>query len=663
MYYKLAFRNVKRSIRDYLVYFLTLVFAVSVFYAFNSMKAQSIMLSLNDEQKSVFAGVSKIIGIFSVFMSLILAFLIIYANNYLIKRRKKELGIYLTLGMEKNKVSKILFFETLLIGIISLIIGTGIGVIVSQCMSIFTGKLFKADLTKFKFVFSSSACIKTIIVFTLFYLVVLMFNSMSLKKIKVINLFRAAKNNENVKVKNLKVSVFIFIVSVIIIGTAYYLALKTGISELTNVKILIAVILGILGTFLLFMSLSGFVLKVVKSNKKIYLRELNMFLLRQINSKINTTFVSMSFICIMLFVSICTLSSGLTISDNMNKDLVDLTPHNLTVYAYSDINLDEVLKDNNFDFDKYLDEYHFYKEYTTDEIQYKKFFSDAYDKSLNNYYPYSTNQAIPIIKLSDYNKELENLNMDKVTLKENEYVICSDINDIKDLIKKAISNNKQFDINGNVLVPKENNVTNVTFQNATMKNNMVTIVVNDDLVNGLKVRNSYFNAETKNTKNFSSLNTALHEAVTKSGHKDIYSVTEKDIVAASQGTGAMIAYIGIYIGIIFVISSAAVLAIQQLSETSDNVVRYNLLRKIGVDNNIINKALFRQIAIYFILPLFVAIIHSIAGLKISSDVVSVLGGGSSIFMLISISGIFIVVVYGGYFIATYLNAKRTVNNN
>lgn len=621
------------------------------------------MLSLNDEQKSVFAGVSKIIGIFSVFMSLILAFLIIYANNYLIKRRKKELGIYLTLGMEKNKVSKILFFETLLIGIISLIIGTGIGVIVSQCMSIFTGKLFKADLTKFKFVFSSSACIKTIIVFALFYLVVLMFNSMSLKKIKVINLFRAAKNNENVKVKNLKVSVFIFIVSVIIIGTAYYLALKTGISELTNVKMLIAVILGILGTFLLFMSLSGFVLEVVKSNKKIYLRELNMFLLRQINSKINTTFVSMSFICIMLFVSICTLSSGLTISDNMNKDLVDLTPHNLTVYAYSDINLDEVLKDNNFDFDKYLDEYHFYKEYTTDEIQYKKFFSDAYDKSLNNYYPYSTNQAIPIIKLSDYNKELENLNMDKVTLKENEYVICSDINDIKDLIKKAISNNKQFDINGNVLVPKENNVTNVTFQNATMKNNMVTIVVNDDLVNGLKVRNSYFNAETKNTKNFSSLNTALHEAVTKSGHKDIYSITEKDIVAASQGTGAMIAYIGIYIGIIFVISSAAVLAIQQLSETSDNVVRYNLLRKIGVDNNIINKALFRQIAIYFILPLFVAIIHSIAGLKISSDVVSVLGGGSSIFMLISISGIFIVVVYGGYFIATYLNAKRTVNNN
>lgn len=663
MYYKLAFRNIKRSIKDYLVYFLTLVFAVCIFYAFNSIKAQSVLLDLSKEQKSVFDAVNKVMGVFSVFISLILAFLIIYANNYLIKRRKKELGIYLTLGMEKKKVSRILFLETLLIGIISLVIGTCIGVVLSQCMSIFTGKLFKADLTKFKFIFSSGACIKTIFIFLFIYIVVLLFNSITLRKVKVINLLNAAKNNEDTKVKNLKISVVIFLISAVLIGTGYYIVLKAGMAEINNAKLLLSIALGIVGTFLLFMSLSGFVLEVVKSKKKVYLKELNMFLLRQINSKINTTFVSMSFICLMLFVAICTLSSGILISSNINKNLVDLTPHNLTVYSYKDINIDEVLKSNNFDFNKYLKNYHFYKEYTTENIKYKDFYSDVKAECLSSYFVYATNQVTPIIKLSDYNKELEHLHKDKVSLKENEYLVYTDTTDHKDLIEEVLSKNKKININGKSLLPKDNSVADVTFQDQTIKSNLVTIVVNDDLVNGLGVRNSYFNAEANNTKDYTELNAALHKAVESSGNDNIFSVTERDIVASSQGIGAMVAYIGIYLGIIFVITSAAVLAIQQLSETSDNIVRYNLLRKIGVDNKIINKSLFKQIAIYFMLPLVIAIIHSVVGLKISSDIVSTLGGGSSLGNLILISSIFIFIVYGGYFIATYFNAKRTVNNN
>lgn len=656
MYFKLAFRNIKRSIKDYSVYFITLIFAVCIFYAFNSVKAQSILLDLSDEQKQIFDAVSNVLSIFSMFISCVLGFLIIYANNYLIKRRKKELGTYLILGMEKKTVSRMLFVETLLIGFISLIIGTGLGIIISQCMSIITGKLFKADLSSFKFIFSYTACIKTIISFTVIYLIVLLFNSKVLKKVKVINLLNAAKKNE--EVKKFKLSVILFFVSVGLIGGGYYLILRNGIAEMTK-NIGIAVLFGAVGTFFLFMSLSGFLLKVIQSCKSVYLNELNMFLLRQINSKINTTFVSMSFICLMLFVSICTLSGGISIANGMNKDLKDLTPHNITVYSYSDTDIYKMLSEKKFDFDKYFDKYHFYKEYYSDEFRYNNLLNKESIKKLSNYYMINTNQPITIIKLSDYNKELSMVNKEKVTLKDNEFIMYSDVKDMFDILNDIIDSNTKININGTDLIPKQEKLNEITFVDATMKNNMVTIVVNDDIVDGLAVRNSYLNAQTKEKNNYKELNTELNN-ILETSNSEIYFVTDKQVEASSQGIGAMIAYIAIYVGIIFIISSAAVLAIQQLSETSDNIFRYSILKKIGVDQEVINKSIFKQIAIYFFMPLIVALIHSIVGLKISKDIVNAFGSGKSLIELVAISGIFIVFIYGGYFIATYLNAKNTI---
>ncbi|NLK22696.1 MAG: FtsX-like permease family protein [Clostridiales bacterium] len=659
MYFKLAFRNIKRSIKDYSVYFLTLVIAVCIFYAFNSIKAQSVLLDLSDEQRNIFDAVSNVLTIFSVFISFVLGFLIIYANNYLIKRRKKELGIYLILGMEKDKVSKILFIETFLVGIISLFIGTLLGIFISQFMSVITGKLFQADLSSFKFVFSYSSFIKTIISFSIIYIIVLLFNSKVLKKVKVINLLNAAKKNENIKVKNLTLSVILFLISVGFIGFGYYLVLKDGIAEI-NKNLGIAIPFGAIGTFLLFMSLSGFLLKLLKSCKKVYFKELNMFLLRQINSKINTTFVSMSFICLMLFVSICTLSGGISITNGINKNLKDLTPHNMTAYSYSDVDIPKLLQDNNFDFSKYFNEYHFYQEYIDNEFKYSSFLSSDNINKLYNYYMVNTDQMIPVIKLSDYNKELSMLNKKQVDLQDNEYLVYTDIKDMFPVLDETINKKTKIKIHGNNLTPKEVSHNEVTFVNATMKNNMVTVVVNDKVVEGLGVRNSYFNAEAINTDNYDELNNNIKSILEK--NKDIHSVTDKQVKASSQGIGAMIAYIGIYLGIIFIISSAAILAIQQLSETSDNICRYSLLSKIGVDESEINKSLFKQTGIYFLMPLIVAIIHSVVGIKISKDIVTAFGSDSSILNLILISTIFIVVIYGGYFMATYLNAKNTIKN-
>ncbi|MTK11256.1 MAG: FtsX-like permease family protein, partial [Clostridiaceae bacterium] len=177
MYTKLAKRNMERSLKDYTIYFLTLVFGVCIFYTFNSIGSQKIMMKLNEYEAHSFQRIDEVMSIVSIFISCIFGFLIIYANSYLIKRRKKEFGIYLTLGMENREISNILLIETILIGVFSLGIGLFLGVFLSQGMSIFTARLFHVELESFKFTFSSGAFIKTIVYFAVMYIVVFLFNT------------------------------------------------------------------------------------------------------------------------------------------------------------------------------------------------------------------------------------------------------------------------------------------------------------------------------------------------------------------------------------------------------------------------------------------------------------------------------------------------------
>ena len=151
---KLSIKNIKKSMKDYAIYFFTLILGVAIFYVFNALGSQTVMLDVSSSTEELIELMMTMLSGVSVFVSFILGFLIIYASRFLIKRRNKEFGIYLTLGMSKRKISMILFFETLFIGIISLVVGLGIGIILSQLMSLVVANMFEANLTKFAFVFT-----------------------------------------------------------------------------------------------------------------------------------------------------------------------------------------------------------------------------------------------------------------------------------------------------------------------------------------------------------------------------------------------------------------------------------------------------------------------------------------------------------------------------
>ena len=399
MYFKLATRNLKKSLKDYTIYFLTLVFGVCIFYTFNSIESQKVMMDLTDMQAAAFQLIDVVMGVASVFISFVLGFLIVYANNFLIRRRKKEFGIYMTLGMENKQLSRLIFIETMLIGVVSLVVGVALGVLLSQGLSIFTAKLFKVNLVNFTFVFSKIAFIKTLVCFGLIYLVVLIFNSFTIRKVKLIDLLTSAKKNESLKVKNIWISVITFVISIVMIGSAYFIVLKNGVAIASPTAIGIPVLLGSIGTLLFFFSLSGFLLKIMQNNKKFYLKDLNMFVLRQINSKINTTFISMTFICLMLFIAICTFSSGFGISRGLNKDVQDLTQFDSSIWNLNGDNIEDLLGKNN------LDDISNYAEYTNynSEVPYSKFLSKNGIEKGSSYYPVFADSNINTITLSDFN--------------------------------------------------------------------------------------------------------------------------------------------------------------------------------------------------------------------------------------------------------------------
>lgn len=662
MFFNLSIRNVKRSFRDYAIYFLTLTFAVAIFYTFNSVEAQKVMIGINSSQQEILKAISETMGIFSIFIAVILGFLVIYANNFLIKRRKKELGIYSTLGMGKNKISQILVLETMIIGIFALVVGVAIGIFASQGLSLLTAKLFKADLTSFTFIFSSDSLIKTIVCFGIIFVCVILFNSYSISKYKLIDLIYGSRKNEELKLQNKKISLILFMLSVIILGSAYTMITINGILHI-NPIFYGAIILGVIGTLLFFMSLSGFILTIIKSKDNFYLKNLNLFIVRQISSKVNTNFISMTIISLMLFVTICVLSSGLGINMALTKNLDYKYPYDAIIYGYEYEDSIKKLKENGINIDNCSDSYVDYKIYES-KIPIDSIIKNTEGLSSKEISYMVFNDNMEIIKLSDYNKLLELQDKEKIYLKDNEYIIFAREERVANAYKQFLESKNTIKIDDKEYNSKYKYAIKLNIHNTETAD--YQIVVPDDAVKNLKITES--NVVMKLNDNKDELKIVdkklqkLYEETQETKEEIyLYLAIKEESIASDIGTSTMIAYLGIYIGIVFLITSGAILALQQLSEATDNIERYGLLRKIGVDKSMINKSLFAQIGIYFLLPLGIAIVHSIVGLNVSNEVVSKFGTANMVSNII-LASVFICVVYGAYFLATFISAKNIIKS-
>ena len=334
MYLKLALRNIRRSVRDYAIYFITLLFGVAVFYAFNSIGSQQILFDMEASADArMFDATAQMLGMFSVVVACVLGFLILYANQFLIRRRKREFGTYLVLGMTPGHVSRIVLYETVLVGLLSLIVGLICGVLLSQGLSFVTASLFGATMSNYQFVFSPDAFCVTLACFAAIYVVVALFNTVSVSRCKLIDLIRAGEKNERAGVRNPWVCLVAFVVSIAILAYAYQQLIANGLVMLDAPEFLRATIGMLVGTLLFFWSLAGFAIAVLTRLRGVYLRKLNLFTVRQIASKVNTAFLSLWAVCVLLFFSITVFSSGMGLVEVFVGGVEKANPYSASLSA------------------------------------------------------------------------------------------------------------------------------------------------------------------------------------------------------------------------------------------------------------------------------------------------------------------------------------------
>ncbi|MEE0987841.1 MAG: FtsX-like permease family protein [Kandleria vitulina] len=668
---KLAFRNIKKSVKDYGIYFFTVTLGIAIFYVFNAIESQSAMMILSSSQKETVKLLIQIISGVSLFVSFVLGALIIYANQLLIKRRKKEFGIYQILGMGKGYVSRLLFCETLLVGLVSLGAGLLLGAGLSQLLGIALANVFEMNLTKFTFVFSISAMWKSIFYFGVMYVLVMIFNMIMISRMRIIEMLNK-RENTTIPVKNPIIAVIIFILGVGILARAYYYVVDYG--QLTKLldknmeMILIPIGLGIVSTFMIFYSLTTIAV-IIFSRTKSYYKKLNAFTFKQISSQIGTMVVSISTICIMLFLTICILSTALTIRDSLNSNFVKRNPVDISYSITPKTPTNDIdktlsfIKGKNYDYTKEFSSYEVTKRYllTKQDFNLKTFVGKHYPKfksMIDTSAKYDAKWFACTI--SEYNK-LSKLYQDKqYQLKDDQYMIIHTSTMQNALFEAGLKEKSVLNINGHRLTPKYDKTKEGKFMGSI--NQIIYVIVPDKVLENRKAFeiNLSGNYKDDNKKRAEKLFIAAY-----SKRKDTTSYSDLTTKIQSKNdavsTIVIVTFIGLYLGIIFLIASAAILALKSLSHTLDSQERYQVLKKIGTDPKDISHSLFIQNLFLFLTPLLLAIIHSVAGIKFTTLIF-----GGDIFSNESlIHGTFIMVLiytffYGGYFFITHMMNKNII---
>lgn len=669
---KIALRNTNKSVKDYAIYFFTLALGVCIFYMFNSIYAQQAMIGLTSRQSDSIMALTELLSYVSGFVAVVFGFLIVYANSFFIKRRKKEMGIYMTLGMEKSKISAILLIETSLMAVLALIVGLVCGVILSHFMSIFTARMFEANMEKFSFVFSSSAAIKSTLYFGIIFFIVIVFNMLAISRFKLIDLIYGGRKNEKLKIRNTKILTLIFILSMGILGAAYYLIVTNGMLTPDN-TVTYAIILGCVGTVLFFFSLSGLLTTLIKGNKKIYYKNLNMFVVKQLGSKINTNFISISIVSIVLLFTIGIFATGYGLKDSLSKNLESAAVVDFSFY--SDYVEGEDTKENFIGLKEYLDKQDGVKEYQTISVYSTEMYMNYFEQYFKNSKDVELSKVpVTCVSLSDYNTSMKMQGKKTASLNEDEYLMLSSVDMMEEYAKDILDGNAPMTIYGKTLYPAGK-------ETGSIANNYQTLLfIIPDNVTKLYHTSNASNAEDDHQVYIQYLNVNCTNEETAMAINDYFAnLTDKTRPSERQeqmgfilydskislheesiNSSALFSFLSLYLGVVFMITCAAILAIQQLTSAEDNKDRYSLLNKLGADKKMIHKALFIQIMCYFLFPLLLACVHSYFGLTASLEAIK-LYASINITSIVCLTAGFVLVLYGAYFIITYVSCKNIID--
>ena len=677
MYARIALGNVRRSIKDFGIYFLTLVLGVAVYYAFNSVTQQSAVLRLSTDMRTLVRELGMVIGGVSVFVAVLLAFLVLFGNRFLIRRRKREFAIYLTLGMDRRHVSGIVAMESLAVGAGALVVGLAVGVLLSQALLYATARLFNTHVTGFGLMFSGQACVYTVMSFAIIFLVVGALNVLEVSRFRLIDLMNADRKGEKSLVRNLPLSVALFVVSLALIGVAYHELRVNGMYAI-DWRFNLATALVSVGTFLLFFSVSGFLLRLGQSARGFYLRGLNMFALRQLSSRVNSAWVSISIVCAALFLAITSTCGGFAIVSSINQSVSAITHYDVSIAMYSTAqtshasDADDVsgsgkealLKASIPDWDSLVADsarIDLYQDPSM-RLNLKALRGDtgvALPDSFAKYTNGLDKVPIYVVSLSQYNAILALRGDKPATLKANEALVTTDMNNMVSFWQRVALKREGFDFLGTAMRLRARSTT-MEYQNS-VNTSVGTIVVPDTALESKRAQleplSSLLNVKAADSR----AEARLYKEVVKAHQPGLLFAAGSKSTAKEEVVGltAIVGYLALYIGFVLFVSCAAILAIQQLSDVAESAPRYRVLFDLGAERSMVNHAILAQIATYFLFPLVVALAHSYVALGVLGGVIKSLGVLDFLRPL-GVTMAIVLVLYGGYFLLTYGMARGVI---
>lgn len=720
---KLAWGNVRRAGRDYLVYLLTLTLGVTVFYAFNTISMQVDIAGIDEEGLAQVMG--SMLGYLTYFLAGVMAFLMVYANNFIMKRRKKEFGLYQVLGMGRGRVATIMALETVIVSVVAFVAGIVLGVGLSQLMTFFTASLFKTQIANFHFFFSVHAFNLTLACMLVMFVLTLLLNLRAVRRTKLIELMGAERRNESIKTRNPWIAIAIFAVGVVLVGVAYYRLLRDGfpltatdskLQEAMN-QFGITTAMVTVGTFALFWGLSGMLIKLLQSLHGVYWRGLNMFIVRQLAAKVNTVCFSMGVIAMLLFLAITSVTCGMSIANVMNENLERYTPADMSqtyVYYKPDtlgyykeyVNPSEadrmVLADTTVDLypawhgkDKSAD--------NNDETGKKVNIADVAGEhvQIDSYLSYPFGGSSPSVSAgemcktmgeklpkafggskpdamglfvtpaSQYNKLRQMMGEEPVSIGRDQYLLTCDMGgELVDLYTKYMAGGHALTLGGHTLKPAtdKSDEDTAAIANSAMGSNPGTVVVADELLSQLNLQPcsssllvNYKQGMDTTEADESIEYTVLDNLLVDGKEPGSWGIfiTRSEMYTQAAQMNGLISYLAIYIGFVLVVACAAILSIQQLSNVADGSRSYRVLAQIGCDDRQIRHSVMAQQAVFFLFPLAVGLAHSFVALKVIIELVSIFGN-MSIGGTVGLTCAIFLAAYGGYFLVTYLMSTGMV---
>lgn len=720
---KLAWGNVRRAGRDYLVYLLTLTLGVTVFYAFNTISMQVDIAGIDEEGLAQVMG--SILGDLTYFLAGVMAFLMVYANNFIMKRRKKEFGLYQVLGMGRGRVATIMALETVIVSVVAFVAGIVLGVGLSQLMTFFTASLFKTQIANFHFFFSMHAFNLTLACMLVMFVLTLLLNLRAVRRTKLIELMGVERRNESIKTRNPWIAIAIFAVGAVLVGVAYYRLLRDGfpltatdskLQEAMN-QFGITTAMVTVGTFALFWGLSGMLIKLLQSLRGVYWRGLNMFTVRQLAAKVNTVCFSMGVIAMLLFLAITSVTCGMSIAKVMNENLerynpVDVsqtyvyyTPDTLDYYkgyanpsevdrmVLADTTVDLYpawhgkgkSADNNDETGKKVD----ISDVAGEHVQIDSYLSYPFGGSNPSVTPSEMckimGEKLPkafggsnadtmglfVTPASQYNKLRQMMGEEPVHIGHDQYLLTCDMGgELVDLYTKYMAGGHALTLGGHTLKPAtdKSDEDTAAIANSAMGSNPGTVVVADELLSQLNLQ-PYSSSLLVNYKqgmdtteaDESIKNTVLDNLLVDGKEPGSWGIfiTRSEMYTQAAQMNGLISYLAIYIGFVLVVACAAILSIQQLSNVADGSRSYRVLAQIGCDDRQIRHSVMAQQAVFFLFPLSVGLAHSFVALKVIIEMVSIFGN-MSIGGTVGLTCAIFLAAYGGYFLVTYLMSTGMV---